>query len=173
MRRPPAGVLGDAADGAAAPSGPRASGGAPPSLAGAKKSLGGTGSPPKLVAQPPPPTQSATTTPATTSPLPPVPAPYQLRLPRVRQSDGTMAGTTNLQSAGALRKSYLKQHFPGLKLKPDRESRDPWMGRFAGAFLGDNYFVDRADLDRSTRLEIDPTADRADHTNIITRTESS
>eukprot|EP01047_Picozoa_sp_COSAG01_P111169 COSAG01_NODE_39965_length_469_cov_2.851351_1_plen_87_part_10 len=47
MRRPPASVLGDAADGAAAPSDPRASGGAPPSLAGAKKSLGGTGSPSK------------------------------------------------------------------------------------------------------------------------------
>ena len=47
MRRPPASVLGDAADGAAAPPDPRASGGAPPTLAGAKKSLGGTGSPSK------------------------------------------------------------------------------------------------------------------------------
>eukprot|EP01047_Picozoa_sp_COSAG01_P105947 COSAG01_NODE_35108_length_536_cov_207.157895_1_plen_80_part_01 len=49
MRRPPASVLGDAADGAAAPPASQASGGAPPSLAGAKKSLGGTGSPSKLV----------------------------------------------------------------------------------------------------------------------------
>eukprot|EP01047_Picozoa_sp_COSAG01_P017313 COSAG01_NODE_913_length_12779_cov_9.134385_14_plen_174_part_00 len=48
MRRPPASVLGDAADGAAAPPAPQASGGAPPSLAGAKKSLGGTGSPSKF-----------------------------------------------------------------------------------------------------------------------------
>eukprot|EP01047_Picozoa_sp_COSAG01_P010798 COSAG01_NODE_464_length_16617_cov_126.274428_3_plen_263_part_00 len=47
MRCPPASVLGDAADGAAAPPVPSTSGGAPPSLAGAKKSLGGTGSPPK------------------------------------------------------------------------------------------------------------------------------
>ena len=47
MRRPPASVLGDASDGAAAPPVPQASGGAPPSLAGAKKSLGGTGSPSK------------------------------------------------------------------------------------------------------------------------------
>ena len=43
MRRPPASTLGDAADGAAVPSAPQASGGAPPPLAGAKKSLGGVG----------------------------------------------------------------------------------------------------------------------------------
>jgi hypothetical protein len=40
MRRPPASMLGDAADGAEAPPTLQASGGAPPPLAGAKKSLG-------------------------------------------------------------------------------------------------------------------------------------
>eukprot|EP01049_Picozoa_sp_SAG25_P003914 SAG25_NODE_236_length_11287_cov_246.398999_2_plen_294_part_00 len=49
MRRPSASALRDAADGAAAPPVPSTSGGAPPSLAGAKKSLGGTGSPSKYV----------------------------------------------------------------------------------------------------------------------------
>ena len=47
MRRPPASSLGDAADGAAAPSTPRASGGAPPPLAGVKTSLGGPVGPSK------------------------------------------------------------------------------------------------------------------------------
>jgi hypothetical protein len=49
LRRPPASMLGDAADGATAPPTLPSSGGAPPSLAGAKKSLGGTGSPSKCL----------------------------------------------------------------------------------------------------------------------------
>jgi hypothetical protein len=47
MRRPPASMLGDATDGAEAPSTLQASGGAPPPLAGAKKSLGDPGGPTK------------------------------------------------------------------------------------------------------------------------------
>jgi hypothetical protein len=69
-------MLGDAADGAEAPSTLQASGGAPPPLAGAKKSLGDPpGGPSKLVAQLTSPAQPTTTTPATTSPLPPVRSP--------------------------------------------------------------------------------------------------
>jgi hypothetical protein len=47
MRRPPASMLGDADDDAVAPPTPQASGGAPPPLAGAKKSLGDPGGPSK------------------------------------------------------------------------------------------------------------------------------
>jgi hypothetical protein len=49
MRRPPASMLGDAADDAVAPPTLQASGGAPPPLAGAKKSLGDPGGPSKCV----------------------------------------------------------------------------------------------------------------------------
>jgi hypothetical protein len=49
MRRPPASMLGDAANGAEAPSTLQASGGAPPPLAGAKKSLGDPGGPSKCM----------------------------------------------------------------------------------------------------------------------------
>jgi hypothetical protein len=49
MRRPPASMLGDAADGAEAPPTLQASGGAPPPLAGAKKSLGDPVGPSKFV----------------------------------------------------------------------------------------------------------------------------
>jgi hypothetical protein len=65
-----------------------------------------------------------------------------------------MAGTNNLQAAGALRKNYVKQYFPNVKLKPNRESRDPWMGQFAGTFLGDNYYVyECTELPTSKRAE--------------------
>jgi hypothetical protein len=50
MRRPSASMLGDAADDAEAPPTLQASGGAPPPLAGAKKSLGDPGGPSKLAA---------------------------------------------------------------------------------------------------------------------------
>eukprot|EP01049_Picozoa_sp_SAG25_P006836 SAG25_NODE_534_length_7139_cov_17.597443_2_plen_316_part_00 len=87
-------MLGDAADGAEAPSTLQASGGAPPPLAGAKKSLGDPpGGPSKLVAQLTSPAQPTTTTPATTSPLPPVRSPAK--------PPTTSAGADSLHQASA------------------------------------------------------------------------
>ena len=65
---------------------------------------------------------------------------YMQRLPRVRQSDGTLANTPDLQSATALRTAYLKQHLPDLQLVQSGQ-HDPWQGKYVGEFMGDQYYV--------------------------------